>query len=211
MARPKAKEQRDTRAEILAAALDLFAEKGFHGTSVRDIARAVGVRESALYNHFENKDAIFDAVLFVPDDDDHPMLGPPRFPSFEGDAAALPAFLETVVVALVDRFDGDAQRKRFRILLTDGIRLAQAGNLDPFQRIFPLRASALELIQSLLDRGLIRGGSPEQLLISLIAPVFVWRVFDAAAPDTLPRPDRRPFISAHVRTFLAGCAVEANR
>ncbi|MCB9737992.1 MAG: TetR/AcrR family transcriptional regulator [Deltaproteobacteria bacterium] len=209
MARPKAKEQRDTRAEIVAAALDLFAEKGFHGTSVRDIARAVGVRESALYNHFENKDAIFEQVLFAPDANDHPMLGPPRFPTFDGGADELPAFLEQLLAEVADRFDGDAQRKRFRIMLTDGIRLAQAGELDPFSRIFPLRLSALELLQSLIARGLLRGDRPEQLLISFLAPVFVWRVFDAAAPDALPRPDRRPFIAAHVRTFLQGCAGEA--
>ena len=47
-ARPVAGEARDTRREILDTALELFAEHGFHATSIRAIARAVGVRESAL-------------------------------------------------------------------------------------------------------------------------------------------------------------------
>ena len=42
--------------------MDLFAEHGYKGTSVRKIASQVGIRESALYNHFANKEAIFLAV-----------------------------------------------------------------------------------------------------------------------------------------------------
>ena len=63
MARPKNADGQRTRQAILDAALDLFAEKGFFGTSLRDVAGAVGVRESALYNYFPGKDALFDALL----------------------------------------------------------------------------------------------------------------------------------------------------
>jgi len=48
----------DTRAEILRVAMDLFIEKGFEGTSTRDIATAVGITKSSLYHHFRNKDDI---------------------------------------------------------------------------------------------------------------------------------------------------------
>jgi AcrR family transcriptional regulator len=47
-----------TRAKIVTEALRLFAEKGVAGTSVRDIAAAVGVAEAALYRHFPSKDAL---------------------------------------------------------------------------------------------------------------------------------------------------------
>jgi AcrR family transcriptional regulator len=49
---------RETRELIEQEALRLFAEKGVDGTSVRDIALAVGVADAALYRHFESKDAI---------------------------------------------------------------------------------------------------------------------------------------------------------
>ncbi|WP_345986834.1 TetR/AcrR family transcriptional regulator [Sulfurimonas sp. HSL1-2] len=52
----------DTKKLIEEAAMDLFAEHGYKGASVRKIAAKVGIRESALYNHFENKEAIFLAV-----------------------------------------------------------------------------------------------------------------------------------------------------
>jgi AcrR family transcriptional regulator len=48
---------------ILTAALDLFSARGFHGTTVRDIAERVGVTVPALYYHHENKEAILEAVL----------------------------------------------------------------------------------------------------------------------------------------------------
>lgn len=48
----------ETRARIEAEALRLFAAKGVAGTSVRDIAQAVGVAEGALYRHFASKEAL---------------------------------------------------------------------------------------------------------------------------------------------------------
>jgi AcrR family transcriptional regulator len=48
---------------ILSAALDAFYQSGYHGTSVRDIARRVGVTVPALYYHHENKEAILFALL----------------------------------------------------------------------------------------------------------------------------------------------------
>ena len=51
----------NTKEKILLSALELFSTKGYEGTSVRDLARAVGIRESSLYKHFKNKQAIFDA------------------------------------------------------------------------------------------------------------------------------------------------------
>jgi AcrR family transcriptional regulator len=48
---------------ILEAARDCFYEVGYHGTSVRDIARCVGLTVPALYYHHANKEAILAALL----------------------------------------------------------------------------------------------------------------------------------------------------
>jgi AcrR family transcriptional regulator len=48
-----------TKAKILKVSSTLFSEYGYKGTSVRKIASQVGIRESALYNHFKNKEEIF--------------------------------------------------------------------------------------------------------------------------------------------------------
>ena len=57
------KDARDTRGRIVEEAFALFAERGFHAVSVRDIAAAVGIKDASLYNHFPTKQAIFDAIV----------------------------------------------------------------------------------------------------------------------------------------------------
>ncbi len=54
---------RDTRKIILEKSLILFSERGYDGVSVRDIAREVGIRESALYKHFGGKQDLFDSLF----------------------------------------------------------------------------------------------------------------------------------------------------
>ncbi len=52
-----------TKEKILKIALKLFSAKGFKATTVRDIAGAVGIKQSALYNHFKNKDEILETLV----------------------------------------------------------------------------------------------------------------------------------------------------
>ena len=52
-----------TREKIIEVSLKLFAEHGFTGVSVRSIAKEVGVRESALYKHFKNKQDILNQII----------------------------------------------------------------------------------------------------------------------------------------------------
>lgn len=51
------------RDPILEHALEAFNENGFHGTTVRDLARRVGVTVPALYYHYENKEAVLVTLL----------------------------------------------------------------------------------------------------------------------------------------------------
>jgi len=48
-----------TKEKILKVSTSLFSELGYKGTSVRKIASEVGIRESAIYNHYKNKEEIF--------------------------------------------------------------------------------------------------------------------------------------------------------
>jgi len=52
-----------TKQKILDTALDMFSKRGFSAVSVRDISYAVGVKESALYRHFKNKQDVFDTLV----------------------------------------------------------------------------------------------------------------------------------------------------
>jgi len=59
---PRRKGER-TAERILDAAESLFASRGYAGTALRDVAGAVGLRTPSLYNHFESKDALYEAVI----------------------------------------------------------------------------------------------------------------------------------------------------
>jgi AcrR family transcriptional regulator len=58
----KAEQSQATRTRLLAAARDLFAERGYAGVGTEEIVRAAGVTRGALYHHFEGKKQLFEAV-----------------------------------------------------------------------------------------------------------------------------------------------------
>ena len=51
------------REQLLAIAAELFAEKGFRHTTVRDIADAAGILSGSLYHHFDSKESMVDEIL----------------------------------------------------------------------------------------------------------------------------------------------------
>ncbi len=51
------------RNQILDAAAQVFAEKGFHPTTIKDIARHAGIADGTIYNYFENKTALLLGIL----------------------------------------------------------------------------------------------------------------------------------------------------
>jgi AcrR family transcriptional regulator len=55
--------RRDRRDDIVKASLHLFSEKGFHGTSMRDIARAADITEGLIYHYFAGKRDLFAAII----------------------------------------------------------------------------------------------------------------------------------------------------
>src|SRR5919106_1061788 len=70
MSRPKSRRElysEATRAALLETATAMFAERGFAGTSLDDIAVATQVTRGAVYHHFESKQAVFEAVFAAPE------------------------------------------------------------------------------------------------------------------------------------------------
>lgn len=54
---------KDTKKRVIDAALILFARNGYEATSMAEIADAVGIKAPSLYSHFQNKQALFDAMV----------------------------------------------------------------------------------------------------------------------------------------------------
>src|ERR1700712_612364 len=87
----------DTRAEIRAAALELFSERGVDATSLREIAERIGITKAALYYHYASKDALLGELV-------DPMFAELRELGDELEGRSVDAGDEAAVRAVVERF-----------------------------------------------------------------------------------------------------------
>jgi len=64
IAKPRWQRRKDARPEeLVAAALEVFVKRGYEGTTLADVARRAGVTKGTIYLYFENKEALFKAVV----------------------------------------------------------------------------------------------------------------------------------------------------
>ena len=205
MARPRNADGQRTRQAILDAALDLFADKGYFGTSMRDVASAVGVRESALYNYFAGKEALFDALL-----DAHQTTKRERLaPLAEGPIKDGRTLLVQLAQSTLDSYVEPREEKLFRILMSDGIRLAKVGRLNLHERMGHGRERMLDIMARLIREGWLRRADVNMLSLAFLSPLIVWRqlhAIDASLP-MIKHP--RAFARQHVDQFLSGAAATA--
>ena len=204
MARPPNADGQRTRRAILDAALTLFAEKGYFGTSLREVAGVVGVRESALYNYFPSKEALFEALLAAEsaEKSEHfaAML---EAPAHDGRA-----LLERIADFVLARFVLPRQEQMFRILMSDGIRLARDGRINLLERMQTNPPRLEHVMQRLIDDGFLRPVDPELLVMQFVGPLLFWRQLHAIGAKKAIIRNRHAFARAHVDQFLNGAAVD---
>ncbi len=143
-----------TRAPILDAAFRLFVRQGYHGTSMRQIAKEAGVSLGAAYNHFASKQDIFRTLL----EERNPYAAMAGFlTQIEARAAAEPppdveAMLREAVEQAVDVLL--AHPDFFRLLFIDILEF-QGANIG--QAAVPHVARILDFFQRLVARGQASG------------------------------------------------------
>lgn len=198
MGRPPTTEGRETRRRTLDAALDLFAARGFAGTTMREIARAVGVRESALYNHFPSKEAIFEALLSE--------LGPGgalrlvESLDVESLVAKGPrAALREVAHKLVSLWAEPKELQFARIMLSDGARLSVRGSLQPEGVLLRARTLGTMLLSELVRRKLVRRVDPATAAAAFMGPLIAMRVvYMVLSTDSPDMKSIHKEVDAHV-------------
>ncbi|MGE5620535.1 MAG: TetR/AcrR family transcriptional regulator [Sphingomonadaceae bacterium] len=147
----QAERRKSTRRRILEAAVQVFAERGYHDSSVDDIVRASGTSKGAVYFHFPNKQGIFLALVEF-------LAGrlidgmDAAIASERGGIAKVEAALRTVLEAFA------THRSLARILLIEVVGLGRG--MDP--TLFALRARLTEAIKRHLDRAVADGSIPPQ-------------------------------------------------
>jgi len=196
---------RDTRRVLLDTALDLFAEHGFAGTSMRTLARAAGLRESAIYHHFPSKEALFLGVFESVLAQRAAYIGAEMATIFD---RPLGDILTRLCEAMVARMQTPIERKFWRIMLADGARLHQ---LEAARTLFAgPRTMALRLFEELRQRGKVRKDVPgEVFLLHFGAPLFFMAnaAMLAGGRPILETPVPR-FIKEHVAFMLRAVAPE---
>lgn len=200
MGRPANAEGRQTRAAFMNAALELFSQKGYFGTSLRDIAKVVGVRESALYNHFSSKDQLFEALITAASEE--------RIEQFheitEGPVDDVRRLLETIVLRTLESFRQPRQEQLFRILMADGIRLTRDGRLNLMERLSAGQVLMRQLFVRLMREGHLRTADPDVLMLAFTGPMLVWRQLNAIGADHSVLRAPAAFARGHVDQFLQG-------
>lgn len=207
MARPKNADGQRTRQAILDAALELFADKGYFGTSLRDVATAVGVRESALYNYFKSKEALFDALILA-----HEHTKTERMSALADESPIVDgrALLERYAIASLEGFIDPREQRLFRLLMSDGIRLARSGRFNLHERFGSSRERTQVLMRRLIAAGWLRKADPHLLMITFAGPLLLWRQLHAAGSDLPMIRNPRAFARQHVEQFLLGAGTPAS-
>jgi AcrR family transcriptional regulator len=206
--RPRKDEAADTRAVLLDAALDLFVDKGYAGTSVRMIARAAGLSDAGLYGHFAGKRAIYDELLA--------SAGPGAVGAvierLLPEGAEVPEdperFLREFVSGVIDFFEEPAARKFSRLLVREEIAdhpgvvnemISRGGRaLGPVFRRWAERGLLAPRVREQLLAGRLDGG---ELAWELMAPLAFIRLTYLHGPEDLNDEGRRR-AAAHLESFL---------
>jgi AcrR family transcriptional regulator len=204
MGRPQKSNGQRTRLAVLDAALTLFSEQGYFGASLRDIAAAVGIRESALYNYFPSKEALFQELIVT----DQESMGERLFDALEGPIADTRDALVRLATRMLEDFATPRQEQIFRILMSDGVRLARDGRINLFERMSCGRARIGDFVRMLVDAGGLRRTDPELLAIEFMAPLLLWRHMNAVRTQGPATSDPRTFASRHVDLFLTGASAQ---
>jgi AcrR family transcriptional regulator len=180
--------------EILAAALESFAARGFAATRLEDVAARAGISKGTLYLYFKNKEELFEAVVR---------------------AKLLPNLAR--IEALAASFDGRSAPLLERLLLTIAgvvgselgaipkLVIAEAGNFPDLARFYldEVVRRGLRLIGAILRRGIARGEfravDVDHAVFCVIAPMLMAALWK----NSLEPYDRAPLeTEALVRTHL---------
>ena len=176
-----------TKQKILKVATALFSEYGYKGTSVRKIASEIGIKQSALYNHFENKEDIFlevskdiFATPFSFDDEDI------KYSAIKG-KAFITKFAQQYKLLTFDKNN----EKMFRLLM---IELLQNKVLrEQFMSEFHNKNVKVlaEGFFIMMQNSLVRSGDPMIMAYEFISTLFYIRLqvtllrFDSKSTDIL--------------------------
>lgn len=199
-------ERGNTKQEILNAALDLFSVQGFEATSISQIANAVGIRKASLYSHFENKQAILDALIkeVLEQYAEHSIFAMVDWndPAFTKDK------LDMTPDAAVQMIQGqlryilhDPAISRARKMLTiEQFQNPELAKLQTKQNYTDVLTYFTGMIRCLIRKGILLEDDPEMMAAQLCLPISVWITLCDREPDR--EQEVMELVDRHIRQFF---------
>jgi TetR/AcrR family transcriptional regulator len=150
---------KSTRDSILDAAQTLFAQSGYEGTSLNEIAKAVGIRRPSLLHHFESKEALYQATF------ERHLAD--WFGRIEDSTLGSSDEWETLDRILETGFSFFAANPEFvRIVRWEMLAQESLLGKELGEQLRPLMNRAQNFFQRGMDSGRFRHHDPEQLLLT---------------------------------------------
>ncbi len=177
-----------TRDRILNEALTLFADNGYDGTSVEEIAEKVGIKAPSLYNHFKGKEDILNALIDMAEARYEEFFGSDRH--FGKLPENKEEFIQTSLQKISFTINDPMIRKMRKFLVREQFRNEQ---LNGIQGMYT------KIIEGMMNEGLFKKDDPELLATEVTAPVALW----IAKADRQPQCGQESMenIERHIRHF----------
>ena len=162
----------NTKQKILDVSLELFSQKGFSAVSIRDICAQVMIKESSIYYHFKNKQAIFDELLHHFEQVANDMMA-----QLEQALTAQPCFMEKPFYQTVcDTFFESYFMDNFCNKIMRLLQIEQFSNAE-VQKIYdrwmfaePLKFQS-KVFYALMEIGIMPKSDSDYLAVKYYAPI----------------------------------------
>ena len=159
----------DTKERILTAALEMFSQKGYAGTNIRELSASLGLVKSGVYKHYESKEAIWNALL-----DQMIAYYGARFGSAEHLPPA-PDSLEGLVDMTMQMVNFTVHDEKIvmtrKMLAIEQFRDERAKALATRHFLTGLTQMFSHVFTGMMDKGLLRQDDPEMLAFAYTAPI----------------------------------------
>ena len=186
-----------TRDRILNEALTLFAESGYDGTSVEEIAEKVGIKAPSLYNHFKGKEDILNALIDLTETRYEEFFGSDRH--FGKLPESKEEFIQTAIQKVSFTMNDPMIRKMRKFLVREQFRNERFAEITTKHQLNGIQGMYTKIIEGMMNKGLFKEEDPDLLATELTATV----VLLIAKSDRQPQFDREIMesIESYVRHF----------
>lgn len=199
-------EKRNTKREILNAALDLFSVHGYEATSTAQIAAAVGIRKASLYSHFSSKQEILDELIKVTLDgyNKHSVFAKADWSdrTFTKNISDItPDTALQMVLGHVNYILHDPQISKSRRMLTiEQFQNTTLKALQTKQNYTDVMRYFTGLMSFLIERGKLKNNNPEIMAAQFCLPISVWINLCDREPER--ENEITGLIERHIRLFF---------